>query len=70
MISVEELNLLSVKLQTTQQNIRREYLQHLFLTYFYQQKEADAYFFKGGTPLRLAFNSPRFSEDIDFSLIS
>ncbi len=68
MISTEELNLLNIKLQTTQQNIRREYLQHLFLAYFYQQKEADGCFFKGGTALRLAFNSPRFSEDLDFSL--
>lgn len=26
--------------------------------------------FKGGTTLRLAYNSPRFSEDLDFSLIN
>src|SRR3989338_10859199 len=25
--------------------------------------------FKGGTALRLAYNSPRFSEDLDFSIL-
>ncbi len=57
---------LAKKYQTTEQNVRREYCQHLFLTYFYQQPEADKICFKGGTALRLIFGSPRFSEDLDF----
>ncbi|MBI5358781.1 nucleotidyl transferase AbiEii/AbiGii toxin family protein [Candidatus Amesbacteria bacterium] len=64
-----DLNLiksLSVRAQTTEQNIRREYIQHIFLSYLYQHTQAKNLFFKGGTALRLIFNSPRFSEDLDF----
>jgi predicted nucleotidyltransferase component of viral defense system len=47
--------------------ILREYLQLLFLSYLYQEREAGKIYFKGGTALRLLFGSPRFSEDLDFS---
>lgn len=57
---------LARKYQTTEQNVRREYYQHLFLSYFYQQQETREIYFKGGTALRLIFGSPRFSEDLDF----
>lgn len=67
MISLSTVQNLAKKLQTTELNVRREYIQHLFLSYFYQQKEAGDILFKGGTALRLAFSSPRFSEDLDFS---
>ena len=67
MISSFAIQDLSKKLQTTELNIRREYVQHLFLAHFYHQKEAEQFFFKGGTALRIVFNSPRFSEDLDFS---
>lgn len=55
------------KVQTSLRNIVREYFQHLFLSYFYQQKKSEYFYFKGGTALKLVFNSPRFSEDLDFS---
>lgn len=55
------------KIQTSFKNIVREYFQHLFLSYFYQQKKSEHFYFKGGTALKLVFNSPRFSEDLDFS---
>lgn len=58
---------LAVKWQTTELNIRREYLQHLFLSYFYQNKGTEQICFKGGTALRIVYQSPRFSEDLDFS---
>jgi len=58
---------LAIKYQTSEQNIAREYCQHLFLSYFYQQKGAEKLLFKGGTVLRIVFKSPRFSEDLDFS---
>lgn len=48
-------------------SIRREYLQLLFLSYLYQHKKADDIYFKGGTAIHLLFDSPRFSEDLDFS---
>lgn len=68
MISSTNLDSLAIKLQTTSQNVYREYLQHLFLSIFYSQKSSDSILFKGGTALRLVFRSPRFSEDLDFSL--
>lgn len=54
-------------LQTTRDNVAREYCQHLFLSKFYQRKGAEHILFKGGTALRLLWHSPRFSEDLDFS---
>lgn len=67
MLSSDTLHELAVKNQTTELNVRREYTQHLFLSYFYQQPQSVNIFFKGGTALRLMYNSPRFSEDLDFS---
>ena len=56
----------SAKYQTREQNVLREYFQHLFLSIFYQQVGMNKVHFKGGTALRLIYNSPRFSEDLDF----
>jgi predicted nucleotidyltransferase component of viral defense system len=63
MIANDALKTLATKLQTTELNVRREYFQHLFLSYFYQQPLADWIYFKGDTALRMLYNSPRFSED-------
>lgn len=68
MIQEEEIQKLVVKNQTSKINVYREYCQHLFLSYLYQEKEArNTLFLKGGTALRLIYGSPRFSEDLDFS---
>lgn len=67
MITQEEITSLKNKYQTSEENIIREYFQHLFLSYFYQQPKTNKIFFKGGTALRLFYKSPRFSEDLDFS---
>lgn len=67
MISPYALTELAKKCRTTELNMRREYIQHLFLSYFYKQPQADTILFKGGTALRVVFASPRFSEDLDFS---
>ncbi len=67
MISNDALRDLAHKYQTTELNVRREYVQHLFLSYFYQQPQTDKIYFKGGTALRMLYGSPRFSEDLDFS---
>jgi predicted nucleotidyltransferase component of viral defense system len=69
MLTAEKLHELTIKGQTTELNVRREYAQHLFLAYFYQEPQAAKIFFKGGTALRLIYNSPRFSEDLDFSAV-
>jgi len=55
------------KYKTTEINIVREYIQHLFLSFFYREKKSEHVLFKGGTALRIIFQSPRFSEDLDFS---
>jgi predicted nucleotidyltransferase component of viral defense system len=49
-------------------NVVREYVQHLFLATLYRLPDASHLLFKGGTALRIVFGSPRFSEDLDFSL--
>ena len=67
MITAEIIQTLTKKYQTEAINVWREYFQHLFLSYFYKQPEADDIYFKGGTALRLIYQSARFSEDLDFS---
>ena len=49
--------------------IIREYLQLVFLRYFYEVKKGPKCFFKGGTAIRFLFNSFRFSEDLDFTCV-
>jgi predicted nucleotidyltransferase component of viral defense system len=67
MINLDTIQSLATKLQTRDINIAREYIQNLFLSFFYAQKESSNILFKGGTALRIVFQSPRFSEDLDFS---
>lgn len=67
MISFEKIKEIAKKSQTTTLNIARDYVQALFLYAFYQQKESADFFFKGGTALHLVYQSPRYSEDLDFS---
>lgn len=67
MISEDFIKTLANKYQTTELNIRREYFQHLFLSFLYKQPASENIFFKGGTALRIIYQSPRFSEDLDFS---
>lgn len=66
MIAIDRLSKLRNSYQTTELNVYREYVQHLFLNNFYQQPQAHKIYFKGGTALRMVYKSPRFSEDLDF----
>ena len=69
MINNEVLEKLSRQYQTgVFPNIVREYFQHVFLGELYKLPDAGKLLFKGGTALRIIYNSPRFSEDLDFSL--
>lgn len=69
MITVETLKKLARQYQTGLfPNVVREYFQHVFLEQLYQLDEAGQMLFKGGTALRILYGSPRFSEDLDFSL--
>jgi len=70
MISQEEVNQLSIRYQVHPLTIAREYAQHCFLSEFYKLKNSDRLLFKGGTALRLIFQSPRHSEDLDFTGIN
>lgn len=67
MVAQDQIKKFSTKYQTSELNIMREYLQHLFLSYFYQLPQGNEIYFKGGTALRFIYQSPRFSEDLDFS---
>lgn len=67
MVAQDQIRKLSTKYQTSELNIIREYLQHLFLSYFYQLAQSTDIYFKGGTALRFVYQSARFSEDLDFS---
>jgi predicted nucleotidyltransferase component of viral defense system len=67
MIEKRQIEKLAAAQQTTMDNLAREYFQHLFLAQLYQEKGADALLFKGGTALRIVWQSPRFSEDLDFT---
>ncbi|MEK7542852.1 MAG: nucleotidyl transferase AbiEii/AbiGii toxin family protein [Patescibacteria group bacterium] len=69
MITNEALEKLSRQYQTGAfPNIIREYFQHVFLSELYKLPNAERVLFKGGTALRIVYGSPRFSEDLDFSL--
>lgn len=48
--------------------IAREYWEILILKGLFDSPEGKHLIFKGGTALRLVYGSPRFSEDLDFSL--
>ncbi len=67
MINREAIKKFAAKYQTAEFNVARAYAQHLFLSLFYQQPESEQVLFKGGTALHIIFQSPRFSEDLDFS---
>lgn len=55
-----------LKIDKTQ--VVREYWELIVLKGLYDSRFGRYLIFKGGTALRLAYNSPRFSEDLDFSL--
>src|SRR3990167_7510269 len=67
MLSRDNLEKFTKLQQTSVQNVVREYCQHLFLSFLYQNPCSQKLLFKGGTALRFLLKSPRFSEDLDFT---
>jgi predicted nucleotidyltransferase component of viral defense system len=67
MIDGKMVRELAERYQTTEDNVVREFFQHLFLSHLYREKDADGFLFKGGTALKIVWQSPRFSEDLDFT---
>ncbi len=71
MIEPEILQRIATQEQTSvYPNVVREYSQHVFLSELYRLPGSEHLLFKGGTALRIVYGSPRFSEDLDFSLSS
>ena len=69
MISQESIQKLATQYHAPEYpNIIREYFQHLFLSELYKIEDSSYLFFKGGTALRILYHSPRFSEDLDFTV--
>lgn len=65
-------HLTKLALQTPEQdrlNICREYLQSYLLSIMQKYNFFQQAAFVGGTSLRIIYNLPRFSEDLDFSLV-
>ncbi len=56
-----------LKIDVTQ--VVREFWEVLFLKGLLESPHGKNLVFKGGTALRLAYGSPRFSEDLDFALL-
>lgn len=67
MISKSLIEELSVRRQTQEINVAREYVQHVLLSALYGADEEIRLAFKGGTALKLLRQSPRFSEGLDFT---
>jgi len=60
---------LSKRLKISTPQIVREEYELIVLKEIFSGNLADKLVFKGGTALRLAYDSPRFSDDLDFSLL-
>lgn len=59
---------LAKELKIDLERVVREYWEMMILKEISQSKLGDFLIFAGGTALRLAFGSPRFSDDLDFYL--
>ena len=70
MLEQEIVNKLSKELQITPEFIVREAWEIIVLKELFEQKFSEKLIFKGGTALRLAYQSPRFSVDLDFSVLA
>ena len=49
-------------------NYLKEYLQYPVLEFIYSNRKYKRFIFTGGSCLRICFNAPRLSEDLDFDL--
>jgi predicted nucleotidyltransferase component of viral defense system len=52
--------------QKNPQSVLVEYLQHELLDSIFKEKESASLSFIGGTAIRILYQNPRFSEDLDF----
>jgi len=68
MLTQTQARKFAIEQQTTIDNILKEHYQMYLLDLLFNSAWEKNLVFKGGTALRLAFASTRFSEDLDFSL--
>lgn len=66
MLSENEILRLSTDLRIDRERILREFYEMLVLNEIAQESWSNRIIFKGGTALRLSYQSPRFSDDLDF----
>jgi predicted nucleotidyltransferase component of viral defense system len=69
MITKDQITDFAKRFKINESTIFREYLQHLFLEKLYSHPKSNRIFFKGGTAIHLIFGAPRFSEDLDFTVM-
>ncbi|NQT67718.1 MAG: nucleotidyl transferase AbiEii/AbiGii toxin family protein [Actinobacteria bacterium] len=60
---------LQKNLGISQEQIVREEYEMIILKQLFESEQGKFFVFKGGTALRLAYGSQRFSEDLDFSVV-
>lgn len=60
---------LQKSLNISQEQIVREEYEMIILKQLFESELGSLFIFKGGSALRLAYGSPRFSEDLDFSVL-
>ena len=70
MLTQTQAQKFALEQHTTVDNILKEHYQIYLLDLLFNSTWGNALVFKGGTALRLAYGSVRFSEDLDFSLLS
>lgn len=69
MLTQDQTQKFALEQQTTVDNILKEHYQMFLLDILFNSSFENNLVFKGGTALRLAYGSVRFSEDLDFSLL-
>jgi predicted nucleotidyltransferase component of viral defense system len=69
MMSSNQLKDLAIKLNAPESIVFREYIQLIFLENLYAITHSDQIIFKGGTAIHLMYHAPRFSEDLDFTVL-
>ncbi len=65
----ELAEILEKRLGISQKQVVREEYEMVILKTLFESETGKSFIFKGGTALRLAYGSPRFSKDLDFSVI-
>lgn len=69
MMSSNQLKDLAIKFNAPESIVFREYIQLIFLENLYAVARSDKIIFKGGTAIHLMHHAPRFSEDLDFTVL-